>query len=149
MNCDMCGKQIDKLIKIKIDGAILNVCYDCSKFGEPVEKKKFNNLSESITIKFPEKKIVVPSRNKPFKKPAAKNNYRKRENIENMEIVDDYAQLIKNKREQMSMTQDDLAKKIFERKNVLSNIERGELMPNISTAKKLEKILDVKLIERE
>ena len=49
----------------------------------------------------------------------------------------------------LAMTQDDLAKKIFERKNVLSNIERGELMPNISTAKKLEKILDVKLIERE
>ena len=46
------------------------------------------------------------------------------------------------------MSQDDLAKKIFERKNVLSNIERGELLPDISTARKLEKVLNIKLLEK-
>ena len=68
--------------------------------------------------------------------------------MEDYDIVEDYAELIKNKREEMQMTQDDLAKKIFERKNVLSNIERGELLPDINTARKLEKVLNIKLLEK-
>ncbi len=149
----MCGKQTNKLIKIKIDGAILNVCEDCARFGEPVEEKKYNSLSETLTIKFPEKKIIVPQHKKPFKKPLNRDNpkkiYRKPENIENLDIVEDYARLIKSKREQMGMTQEELAQKILERKNVLSNIERGELLPDINTAKKLEKVLNIKLIEKD
>ena len=72
----------------------------------------------------------------------------RRENVEDYDVVEDYAELIKNKREEMQMTQDDLAKKIFERKNVLSNIERGELLPDINTARKLEKVLNIKLLEK-
>ncbi len=63
--------------------------------------------------------------------------------------MEDYARLIKSKREQMGMTQEELAQKILERKNVLSNIERGELLPDINTAKKLEKVLNIKLIEKD
>ncbi len=147
----MCGVETDKLIKIKVDGAVLNVCQSCAKFGKPVEEKKFNKISENVTIKFPEKKINVVTYKKPFKKvpPKKLKNNRDNNDIENMEVVDDYAEIIKNKREQLSMTQEDLAKKILERKNVLSNIERGELMPNIETAKKLEKVLNVKLLEKD
>ncbi len=151
MNCEMCGSETDKLIKIKVDGAILNVCSQCAKFGTPVEEKKFNKISENITIKFPEKKINVVTYKKPFKKvipKKVKNNNRNNNDIENLEVVEDYAAIIRNKREQLSLTQEDLAKKIFQRKNVLSNIERGELMPDIETAKKLEKALNVKLLEK-
>jgi len=152
MNCEMCGSETDKLIKIKVDGAILNVCPNCAKFGTPVEEKKFNKISENITVKFPEKKINVVTYKKPFKKvipKKVKNNNRNNNDIENLEVVEDYASIIRNKREQLSLTQEDLAKKIFQRKNVLSNIERGELMPDIETAKKLEKALNVKLLEKE
>ncbi len=151
MNCEMCGAETDRLTKIKVDGAVLNVCQSCAKFGNPVEEKKFNKISENITIKFPEKKINVVTYKKPFRKVAPKKSKNNRTNndIENLELVDDYGYIIKNKREQLSMTQEDLAKKILERKNVLSNIERGELMPNIATARKLEKVLNIKLLEKE
>ncbi len=148
MNCEMCGEPSDKLIKVRISGAILNVCPKCAKFGEPVEEKKLNKISENIIITFPEKKINVVTYKKPFKRPAPVKKSVKRENVEEYDIVEDYAALIKNKREEMQMTQDDLAKKIFERKNVLSNIERGDLLPDIGTAKKLEKVLNIKLLEK-
>jgi putative transcription factor len=148
MNCEMCGEPSDKLIKVRISGAILNVCPSCARFGDPVEEKKLNKISENITIKFPEKKINVVTYKKPFKKQSPAKKPVKRENVEDYDVVEDYAELIKNKREEMNMTQEDLAKKIFERKNVLSNIERGELLPDIGTAKKLEKVLDIKLLEK-
>lgn len=144
----MCGTSSDKLIKVRISGAILNVCPNCAKFGEPVEEKKFNNISENITIKFPEKKINVVTYKKPFKKPVHTKKPPKTENVEELDVVENYSDLIKNKREEMKMTQDDLAKKIFERKNVLSNIERGELLPDLNTARKLEKVLNIKLLEK-
>jgi putative transcription factor len=148
MNCEMCGDFSDKLIKIRVSGAILNVCPKCAKFGDPVEEKKLNKISENITIKFPEKKINVVTYKKPFKKSVTSRKPVRKENVEELDVVEDYANLIKNKREEMQMTQDDLAKKIFERKNVLSNIERGELLPDISTARKLEKVLNIKLLEK-
>ncbi len=148
MNCEMCGVYSDKLIKIKVSGAILNVCPKCAKFGEPVEEKKLNKISENVTIKFPEKKINVVTYKKPFKKPTTTRKPVHKENVEELDVVEDYADLIKNKRSEMQMTQEELAKKIFERKNVLSNIERGELLPDISTARKIEKVLDIKLLEK-
>ncbi len=148
MNCEMCGEPSDKLTKVRISGAILNVCPKCAKFGDPIEEKKLNKISENVIIKFPEKKINVVTYKKPFKKQAPVRKPVKRENVEDYDVVEDYAELIKNKREEMQMTQDDLAKKIFERKNVLSNIERGELLPDISTARKLEKVLNIKLLEK-
>jgi putative transcription factor len=148
MNCEMCGASSDKLIKIRVDSAILSVCPKCAKFGVPVEEKKLNKISDNITIKFPEKKINIVVYKKPFKKMVPGKKPVKKENVEELDVVEDYADLIKNKREEMQMTQDDLAKKIFERKNVLSNIERGELLPDIHTARKLEKVLNIKLLEK-
>ena len=104
--------------------------------------------ARAISSNRPEKKINVVTYKKPFKKSVTSRKPVRKENIEELDVVEDYANLIKNKREEMQMTQDDLAKKIFERKNVLSNIERGELLPDISTARKLEKVLNIKLLEK-
>ncbi len=137
----MCGKKVPKTQKVMIDGAILNVCDECAKFGTPVIKKNEYRHVDSIKVSMPEKHdpVYVPKPAKP----------RPRRNDDNMEIVEDYAELIKNARERLAMSQTDLASKIFERKNVISSIERGDLMPDIKTARKLEKILGIKLLEAE
>ena len=71
----------------------------------------------------------------------------KEADIENLYVVEEFPRLIKEAREKMSWTQEDLAKKLMERKNVLSNIERGALVPDIKFAKKLERVLGIKLLE--
>lgn len=148
----MCGRKTTKLNKVRVDHAILNVCDACAKFGTPInpmhgyDKIKFDKSNE-ITVTIPEKK---PVRTTPAPRPKkTRPPPKKRVNIEDLEIVPEYADLIKQARSRMDMTQDDLAKKILERKNVLSNIERGDLLPDIKIARKLEKALGIKLIESE
>ena len=62
-------------------------------------------------------------------------------------MVPEYAQIVREARERLSWTQEDLASKLLEKKNVLSKVERGELQPDIKLARKLEKLLDIRLLE--
>jgi putative transcription factor len=143
----MCGKSAPRLTKVRIDGAVLNVCESCARYGTPAESVRTKFSSPSVQqniepVKIPQKKIVVP--------PARPSSKRRRsENIDTLQIVPEYADLIKQARSKLSLTQDELAAKILERKNVLSSIERGDLLPEIRTARKLEKLLGIKLVENE
>lgn len=145
----MCGRKTTKTNRVRIDHAILNVCDTCAKFGEPVnpihgyDKVRYNKPDE-ITVTIPEKK---PSYVRTGPRPTPKPKPKRKPNVEELDIVPEYAELIKEARSRHSMTQEDLAKKILERKHVLSNIERGELLPDIKTARKLEKALGIKLVE--
>lgn len=143
----MCGKKVPHLTKVRIDGAVLNVCDSCAKYGTPAEsiRTRFPTASstrpvEPVTI--PQKKIVVPP-----SRPSSKR--RRRENFDSLEVVPEYAELIKEARSRLSLTQDELAEKVLERKNVIANIERGDLLPEIKTARKLERLLHIKLVESE
>lgn len=138
----MCGKKVAKTTKIMIDGAILNVCDDCAKFGTPViDHNKFKPVDPAIRVQLPEK-----PQPRTVSSPARKQV--RKVNDEDLDIVEDYAELVKNAREKLAMSQADLAAKIFERKNVIASIERGELMPDLKTARKLEKILGITLVEK-
>lgn len=94
-----------------------------------------------------------PARPRPqsVSKPAVSKTVSRRESDREMEdtfLIDGCGEAIKSARERIGWTQDDLAKKIMEKKNVLSSIERGALMPDLKTARKLEKTLGIKLIEK-
>ncbi len=146
----MCGRKITRANKVRIDHAILNVCDACAKFGTPIDPshgydKLKPGTSGDLTVTIPEKKPARIATSRPRPKPPPK----RRQNIEELDIVPEYADLIKSARSKLSWTQEDLAKKILERKNVLSNIERGELLPDIKTARKLEKALGIKLVESQ
>ncbi len=147
MDCEMCGKKVPHLTKVRVDGALLNVCDSCARFGTPAESIRSSfprkEAEEPITtVKINQKRIVVPPA-----KPSSRR--RARDNIENLTIVPDYGEIIRSARSRLNMTQDELAAKILERKNVLASIERGDLLPEIKTARKLEKVLGISLVEKE
>lgn len=147
MDCEMCGKKVPHLEKVRIEGAVLNVCDSCAKLGTPAEsiRTRFSTTSAHSNIepiKMPQKRIVVPP-SRPFSK------RKRRDDIEKLDVVPEYAELIKSARSKLSMTQDELAAKLLEKKNVISSIERGDLLPEIKTARKLERLLNIKLLESE
>lgn len=125
INCDLCGKTEERLNRTLIEGVELSVCPACSKFG----------------------KVIAP-----VKRYTPKEQHRMAEKaesrVEKIELlVEDYAEIIKKKREAVGLTQKDFALRLNEKESTIHKIETGTLEPVLSLAKKLEKILGVKLIE--
>ncbi len=40
MECELCGRNTDKLYTVRIEGAVLRVCERCAGLGEPVKERK-------------------------------------------------------------------------------------------------------------
>ncbi len=122
INCDLCGKINESLNRTLIENVELSVCNDCSKFG----------------------KVLAPIRN-PIAKVQIKKTEEKDEKIEL--LVENYAEIIKKKRESMGLTQKEFAQRIYEKESTIHKIETGVFAPPLGLAKKLEKVLGLKLIE--
>lgn len=141
----MCGKSVPKTQRVMVDNAVLNLCDSCSKFGKPLDKKP-----EPITMKYnapaPRTYNTTPRATAPHKV-KSKPPRRERSDLDSLEVSPEYPDIVKEAREKLEWTQEELALKILEKKNVVAKIERGELMPSVKLARKLEKLLDVKLIE--
>ncbi len=127
MQCDMCGQELEVLFLTEIEGTKLNVCKNCSRYGKII--KSVSERVEQEKKKFAEK----------FTKPSQP------ELIEY--IVPDYSRRVRAAREKLGMMQEAFAKKISEKESLLNKIERGSMEPSIPLAKKLEKILGIKLID--
>ena len=125
INCELCGKVDERLNRALIEGVELNVCAGCSKFGKILAPVKRYSPKEQHSM--------------------AKASEEKEEKIEL--LVENYADIIKKMRESMGLSQKDFASSINEKESTLHKIETGNLYPDLSLAKKLEKTLRVKLIE--
>ena len=62
-------------------------------------------------------------------------------------IVSNYPEIIRGKREQLGLKQEEFAKKISEKVSIVHHLEIGKLEPSIELAKKLEKLLRIRLVE--
>jgi len=124
--CDLCGKEVDKLVRAEIEGTELGVCGRCSKFGRILRRVK--NDEERKKVLLPRKRLVV-------------------EEIEER-VVFDCAERIRKAREKKGMKQEEFAKLLSEKESLVQKWEGGSLRPRIETARKLEKILGIGLVER-
>jgi len=122
MLCDMCGSP-GKLFKTIVEGTELSVCQECSRFGKVV------GVIEQST------------------KPIAKTESEEPE-TEVMELlVEDYAEKIRKKRESLGLNQEEFAKKLNEKESLIQKIESGHFEPPIGLAKRIGKVLQLRLVE--
>ena len=142
MNCEICGKPIEgRHIRTKIDGSVLEVCKECSKFGRvqkdtPLERKFVSR----------NKKGNPQNKNRSA---SNKQNLQRRRREEPMdELVEDYNVIIRKARESKGWTREELGAKIYEKVSVINRIESGKMEPDIKLAKKFEKTLGINLIEK-
>ena len=63
------------------------------------------------------------------------------------EIVDDYAARIRHAREAKGLSQKDLAMLLKEKEHLIKKIENAELIPEDAVRKKLEKALEIRLVD--
>ncbi|MEM0309863.1 MAG: multiprotein bridging factor aMBF1 [Ignisphaera sp.] len=144
--CELCGNPIidGKAHKVLIDNAILTVCDNC--FNK-LSKKKADQTSvkESST---PASQIRGVAQPKSSQDSKALKESKKRTTIayERYELVEDYAERIRRARESLGWSQSVLAVKAKVGENIIKRIESGKLRPSFDLAKRLEEILNIRLL---
>ena len=135
MECEICGKPVpeNNPIRAKIEGSVMVVCKECSKLGT-VQKAP------------PKPKYLKQNKGK---KPAntRKRNY-PRNDEPSEELIEDFSFEVRKAREAKDWSREDLGKKINERVSVITRIETGKMTPDTKLTKKLERTLDITLLEK-
>lgn len=119
MNCEICGRKISKSIRIEIDKSILTVCYECSRFGTIVRKER----------KIKSLKTPRPSRIQD----------------EEEEVIENFGEIIKKRREELGISREEFAKKLGEKESVIRRIENEEMYPSRDLLLKIERLLKTSL----
>jgi putative transcription factor len=135
LRCEVCGRKIlGKPFKVIIEGAKLTVCTDCSKHGKLTWEEE------------PKPKAIIkpkgprPLLRAPIMKP------RETPPDTTVELVEDYDVKIRQAREKLGLSHEDLGKKLNEKVSLLRKIETKKMRPDNQLATRLEHVLKVKLI---
>jgi len=132
VKCELCGAEVrGSIYKIVLEGAELFVCSRCAK-GRTVIAVL--NLSQS-------------GRGQAARRAAVMRRPRVSE-LDEYVVVEGYGEKVRRARESMGLTREALAAMVGEKESTIRRIEAEQLEPTLELARKLEKVLRVKLLER-
>ncbi len=138
MQCEICGTEIrGQPHKITIDGSELTTCAKCSQYGNAVNAR--TPVSRKVAPVAPAFKRRIP---KPGtrKDPLAE--------MKKDELIEDYDKVVREARDSLGLTQEELAVKIKEKASLLKKIEKAQIVPEDSVRIKLEHALNIELTEK-
>ena len=133
MRCEVCGRKIHgSPIRALIEGAKLTVCSECSRHGKIIREEE------------PKLRQETPKR-APISIPVKKKTTTATVDI-TQEVVEGYDLKIRQAREKLGISHEELGKKLNEKSSLLRKIETGKMMPNNMLVAKLEHALKIKLL---
>ncbi|MFC6872256.1 MULTISPECIES: multiprotein bridging factor aMBF1 [Halobellus] len=147
--CEMCGSQQSSLTTVKVEGAELELCEDCKEFGTEVRTES----SSSASTKYSTSSSGDSSSSSGGSSGAGSGgssggSTRRRDMFDDMdEIAADYDQKIREAREGRDLSQEDLADSLNEKASLIRKLERGDILPSDDVRKKLERKLEISLVE--
>ena len=159
MICELCGKEIQFLKPLLIEGSLLKVCPECAKFGSAPPKapdtvgtssSTSNNdrrtfSSGGFTPEAPSKEEVIRRRLEFRERRMTTKDVYDLGGVK--ELVEDYHKRIQRGRDKLGWNQEQLGQKINERKSVISKLENRSMKPDDKLVRKLEKALEITLME--
>jgi len=136
LRCEICGVEIRGTAnKVVIDGATLIACRKCA----------MRNPSAVVGYVSPQQRSGGGPRYTVPRRVSTVRRIPRSTIVE--EVVDDYAERIREARERMGLTREVLAAMVGEKVSTIRRIESGRLAPTIQLARKLERVLKIKLVE--
>jgi putative transcription factor len=134
MQCELCGVDIKGQPKrVRIEGAELQVCLQCSKYGKEVQQSRVPTVRKT-------------SPGGPVPHPTI----RPRRDVFDLikgELVEGYHERIRTARMARGWSQKDLAMAIKERELLIKKIEKGDLIPEDTVRMKIEQVLGISLLD--
>ncbi len=138
--CEMCGKEVTVKIakRIIFEGSQIIVCPECySRLSKKsvIRENTERSTKTSITTTSIKKKVVSSER-------SINPNQ-----LEKYEVIENYYLVVRSARERLGWSQEILASKVGESVSIIKRIESGKLKPSLELARRLERVLKVKLLE--
>ena len=135
MRCEVCGRKISGIpFNVIIEGAKLTVCHECSKLG----KVYYEEPKQRIAAARPG---ITP---RPLRVQAKKTQAPRVDT--SSELVENFDVKIRQAREKLGLSHEELGKKINEKVSLLRKIETRKMTPDNRLAIILEHTLKIKLI---
>jgi putative transcription factor len=131
------------------------VCPECgSKFGHSSSESSQKPSSQSrhrTSWTEPPERSALPRTHQSSPVPKQKSRPKPRKSsgvrLDDMELVEDYAKIIRSARQKKSISQDELAQRVGESISTLKSIESGRQKPTEKTIRGLERELEISLLE--
>ncbi|MFB6088130.1 MAG: multiprotein bridging factor aMBF1 [Haloarculaceae archaeon] len=152
VQCEMCGTETNSPNRVKIEGAELDVCDECTDFGTEVKQ---DTGSGSTSTKYSTGSSSSSSASGSSSSSSTSSgtgggtggSSRRREDMfdEMDELAQDYDQRIRSAREKAGLSQEELAKQLNEKASLIRKLEHGDTLPSDDVQNKLEGALDIDL----
>ncbi|CAJ53458.1 multiprotein bridging factor aMBF1 [Haloquadratum walsbyi] len=147
--CEMCGSDQSSLTTVKVEGAELELCGDCKEFGTEVRTESSSSTSTKYsTSSSNSDESSTNSTGSTTSSASQSGGSPRRDMFDNMdEIAADYDNRIRQARESRSLSQEDLADSLNEKASLIRKLERSDILPSDDVREKLERRLDISLVE--
>jgi putative transcription factor len=134
MRCEVCGQEIHGQPYYRIiEGGKLVVCGQCAHFGT----KEWD----------PSKPSGKPVRRRLSTPPQRSRPRSEIEVAEQMELIENYGELIRKTRQKKGMSIEDFAKKLNEKESVLKKLEKSQFNPPMTLIQKVSRELNITILE--
>jgi len=153
-SCELCGRDMKgRGREMVVEGVSLLLCPDCAaRIGGATDHSTPTRRSHPIQTSWTEtgKRTAPPRvhrpritspRVRPRPRPVAPAT------LDDMILIEDYAEVIRKARQRAGLTQEQLAQRIGEKYSTLQAIEAGRLKPTKKAIRGLERELKISLLE--
>lgn len=156
VQCEMCGTDVASPNRVKVEGAVLDVCDACTDFGTEIRDQQ---SSGGASTKYSTGGSGAGSSSGGGSSSNTSTTSRSggggrggggrgRDMFDDIDdVAQDYDDRIRQARESRDLSQEDLAKKLNEKASLIRKLERGSMLPSDDVQRKLERELDVDLSE--
>ncbi|WP_436343722.1 multiprotein bridging factor aMBF1 [Natronorubrum sp. FCH18a] len=148
VQCEMCGAETSSPKTIKVEGAKLDVCSNCTDFGTEVKQPTSSSSSSkySTSSSSSSGSGSTGSGSSSSTSGGSSSSQRRSDMFDDMdELATDYDDLVRNAREGKGLSQSDLANELNEKASLIRKIERGDTLPSDQVQTKLEDFLEINL----
>ena len=153
VQCEMCGTDVASPTTVKIEGAELDVCDDCTQFGTEIRTEDSSSTSTKYSTSSSSGSGAGSSGSGSSGQSSGSSGgggggggSRRRDMFDEMdEVAQDYHQRIREARESRDLSQEELAKGLNEKASLIRKLERGDVLPSDEMQRKLERALDISL----
>ena len=130
VQCEMCGTETANPNRVKIEGAELDVCDECTDFGTEIDTGQSSSTSTKYSTSSSSGSSGSSTSTSTGSSGSSSGGGRSQDMFDDIkELAQDFDDQIRQGRERAGLSQEDLAQDLNEKASLIRKLEQGEMLP--------------------